>query len=243
MVVPKADIIARLQKEILPLQGLTPLRKSASLNAALGPLRDSFPNASFPLGAIHEFIAQGMENAAASSGFIAALLSKMLKSKSILIWISATRTLYPPALAAYGVSPERIIFIDVPKPKDVSAIMEEALKCSGVGGVIAESPELSFISSRRLQLAVEESGVTGFVLRVNPKQLMPTACVTRWEITSLPSDIEEGLPGVGFAKWKVELLKVRNGRPDKWEVEWLNGQLRHTSSGAIVTALPQRKTG
>jgi len=32
------------------------------------------------------------------------------------------------------------------------------------------------------------------------------------------------LPGVGFPRLNVELLKVRNGKPGSWQVEWANGK-------------------
>jgi protein ImuA len=35
----------------------------------------------------------------------------------------------------------------------------------GLAAVVAEIQELSFMTSRRLQLATEQSGVTGFMLR------------------------------------------------------------------------------
>ena len=63
--------------------------------------------------------------------------------------------------------------------------MEEALKCDGIAAVVGEIQELSFTVSRRLQLAVEQSRVTGFILRNNPRNLNTTACVTRWKITPL----------------------------------------------------------
>jgi len=28
--------------------------------------------------------------------------------------------------------------------------------------------------------------------------------------------------GVGFPRWKVELLKIRNGTPSTWIIEWAN---------------------
>ncbi len=34
------------------------------------------------------------------------------------------------------------------------------------------------------------------------------------------------MPGVGAPRWKVELLKVRNGLPGAWIVEWVDGRLR-----------------
>ena len=79
-------------------------------------------------------------------------------------------------------------------------------------------------TSRRLQLATEQSRVTGFLLRTDPKQPGTTACTCRWQIHPLHSETENGLPGVGFARWKVELLKIRGGRPGKWELEWSNNQ-------------------
>jgi protein ImuA len=94
---------------------------------------------------------------------------------------------------------------------------------------------LSFNTSRRLQLAVETSCVTGFVLRHHARQINTTACVSRWRITSLPSDLRDGLPGIGFPNWNVELLKVRNGHPGTWNIGWGAGKFR-TEAG-IITAI------
>ena len=101
--------------------------------------------------------------------------------------------------------------------------MEEALKCEGLAAVIAEVRDISFAQSRRLQLAVESSKVTGFLLRNDPSKLGTTTCVARWQITSLPSETEDGLPGIGFPRWQADLLRVRNGSPGSWKLEWAEG--------------------
>jgi len=101
--------------------------------------------------------------------------------------------------------------------------MEEALKCEGLAAVIAEVREISFAQSRRLQLAVESSRVTGFLLRNDPRKLGTTTCVARWQVTPLPSQLEDELPGVGFPRWQVDLLRVRNGNPGSWKLEWADG--------------------
>src|SRR5450631_649056 len=100
--------------------------------------------------------------------------------------------------------------------------MEEALKCEGLAAVAGEIPHIDFTASRRLQLAVEKSSVTGLLLRHRPRQLNTIACVARWQINPLPSELEDDLPGVGFPRWNVELLKVRNGKPGAWQMEWRN---------------------
>lgn len=239
----RSDIIARLHRELLPLQGVRTVLKNTALDAALGPIKYAFPNASFPLGAIHEFIAAGAEDASASIGFFSGIIAALVRNKGALIWISASRNIFPPALQSFGIAPDKIIFIDLQKEKDVLWAMEEALKCEGLPAVVGEIPELDFTASRRLQLAVEKSRVTGFILRNHPKNIPTTACLTRWQITALKSELAAGMPGVGFPRWQVELLKVRNGRPGKWQVEFAAGRFRHISTAVALPLIQKKKTG
>lgn len=223
----KNDIILQLQKDILPLMGFKPPSVGTAVEMGLGSIETAFPNGRFPTGAIHEFISTGAENAAASGGFMAGLLNPLMQRGGVCIWISSARTLFPPALKAFGVAPEQVIFVDLPREKEVLWAMEEALKCQGLAAVVGEMQELSFTASRRLQLAVEQSRVTGFILRHHPRNLNTVACVSRWNITPLASEPEGGLPGVGFPRWKVALLKIRNGRPGIWQLEWSANRFRN----------------
>jgi len=243
MTATKADIIARLQKEILVLQGFKKHATSSALDHALGPIKHAFPNNQFPIGAIHEFIFEGTEDAAATGGFVSGLLSSLMVSKAACVWISARRNIFPPALQAFGIDPDKIIFIDLQKEKQITWALEEALKCTSLAAVIGELPELSFVASRRLQLAVEQSQVTGFLLRRNPRNLATTACVTRWQIKSLPGSIPGNLPGVGFPCWQVDLLKIRNGKPGSWKVQYAGNKFRFLTHTPVIIPLPQKKTG
>ena len=213
------DIITRLRNEILPLQGYKQQLKNSSFVNELGVINDSFPGGVFPLGAIHEFIVSSVDEAAPACGFIAGILSSLPRDTGVLLWISASRTLFPPAIKFFGIEPEKIIFIDLQKDKEVLWAAEEALKCEGLTAVIAELKDLNFTVSRRLQLAVESSGVTGFILHQS-KSYATTACITRWRITPAASQLNGEMPGVGCPRWKVELLKVRNGKTGSWNIEW-----------------------
>jgi len=237
----KADIIAQLKRDILPLQGFKTSLENNLVDTALGPIKNAFPNTSFPLAAIHEFISISKEEAAASSGFLAAIIAALMKDGGATIWISSSRAIFPPALKLFGIAPERIIFINLKKEKEICWAMEEALKCKGLSAVIGEIPELSFTTSRRLQLAVEQSKVTGFILRNNPKSINTTACVTRWKITPLPSRLAEGMPGVGHSCWNVALLKVRNGDPASWDIEFFAGRMKPIANTKALELLRQRK--
>jgi len=239
----KAHIMARLQRDILPLQGLKPVPGDQAVDVKLGPIKAAFPNHVFPLGAVHEFIATQKEDVSAAGGFIAGILTTLMKTGGACLWVGPSRTLFPPALKSFGIDPDRIIFIDLEKERDVLWAMEEALKCNGLAAVVGEIQELSFTASRRFQLAVEQSRVTGFILRRHPRQLYTTACVTRWKISSLPSRLEEDMPGVGFPRWHVELMKVRNGKPGAWQLEWNAGRFRHISKLTSLLQEQRKKTG
>jgi protein ImuA len=243
MLPTKKDIVDQLRKEILLVQGFR--RTSASeVDIGLGPIAPAFPNSVLPTGVIHEFISSGAENSAASGGFVAALTAPLMRAGGACIWISSTRKLFPPGLKTFGIEPDQCIFVDLKREKEVLWATEEVLKCEGLAAVVVEIQELSFTLSRRLQLAVEQSRVTGFILRHNPRYLSTTACVARWKITSLASHSIAGMPGLGFPRWKVELERVKNGHPGIWDVEYSAGLFHPVALNAPATPeTAQRKTG
>lgn len=210
----------KLQQDILLWQGFKPVSVACAERIGLGRIESAFPGGVFPKRAIHEFITVLPEDAAASDGFIGGLLSVLMENGAACVWISTRRRLFPASLRAFNVEPERIIFMDATSERDALWIMEEALRCEGLAAVVAELDGISLIESRRLQLAVEESGVTGFILRKNAKRMASTIATARWQISPLPSLSEPGMPGVGFPRWQVELLKVRNGIPGSFVLEW-----------------------
>jgi protein ImuA len=243
MAAVNADIISRLQKDILRLQGFR-LRTGSSIDIGLTAITNAFPNKIFPLGAVHEFICGSAEDTAATNGFIACVMSELMKKTGTTVWISSARSVFPPALKSFGISPDSIIFIDVKREKDKHWVMEEALKCKGLAAVVGELQDLDFTVSRRFQLAVEQSDVTGFVIRQSPRQLNTTACVTRWKITQLPGVPIEDLPGLGYPNWNIELLKVRNGKPGSWQIECVDGKLNLVyQQASLILETEHKKTG
>ena len=221
MSLPRADIVTALRSDILRMEGIRPV-SSAAVDLGLGQICQCFPGGSFPIGAVHEFLATEQTHTASTEGFIAALLSSLMGDKGTALWISASRSIFPPALREFGLQPDRVVFVDLEKEKDILWVMDEALKCGALTAVIGEMKDITFTESRRLQLAVEQSRVTGFLLRKNVHKLNTTACVSRWKITTLPSELIDDLPGVGFPKWRVELMRIRNGRSGVWDLKWVN---------------------
>ena len=237
-----AQIIAQLQREILPLQGLRHRVREEPINLGLEMMNAHFPNGCFPLGAVHEFFCQRAEDVSATSGFVAGLLSSLMQGGGVTLWVSRSPFVFPPALVRFGITTHTVIFLHPGNETALLWAVEEALKCNCLAAVVGEVSELSFTASRRLQIAVERSGVTCFLLRYQPTKLA-TAAVARWRIQPLSSQPEEGLPGLGFPRWQVELIKIRNGRPGSWPLEWTGKQFRLRYPALSVSVSRYRKTG
>ncbi|TDX01888.1 ImuA family protein [Dinghuibacter silviterrae] len=234
------DIVRQLQREIHLLQGFKP-PAAGSVEVGLGPVTAGFPNGTFPTGAIHEFLSE--HTGAATCGFIAGLVAPLMAAGGACIWVGRDRKVYPPGLKFFGLEPDRVIFVDVRKDKEVLWVLEEALKCEGLAAVVGEAPDIGLTASRRLQLAVEQSRVTGFILREQGQRggaqypvgaaqppgtaargLGTIASVARWRILPLASSVEDDLPGLGHPRWRVTLERVRNGKGGTWDIEWREGQ-------------------
>lgn len=237
----KRDLIQKLQQDILMWQGYRAASETALGKIGLGAIEAAFPGGAFPKRAIHEFITMIPEHAAASDGFIAGLLAVLMEEGAACVWVSTSRRLFPGSLRAFNVEPERIIFMDVKTEREVLWIMEEALKCEGLAAVVAELNNVSLIESRRLQLAVEESGATGFVLRKDGRKMTSTVASARWQISPAPSETEEGLPGLGFPRWQVNLLKVRNGNPGSFLLEWDGDGFQEVQLNRKSAKLPEQE--
>ena len=227
-------LVNQLRRDIMRLEGFRPASSDALCIDGLRLIEATFPNAVFPKGAVHEFLTFKPEHVAATAGFAAGILSKLMNADGVCLWISTKRKIFPRSFKAFNVLPGNIVFVNAGHDRHTLWAVEEALKCKAVATVIAEVPELTFMQSRRLQLAVEKSNVTGFVLRTDARKLCTTTCVARWEVKPIASHLDDGMPGVGFPRWSVSLLKVRNGKTGSWIVEWSGDGYRVVEEGTAV---------
>jgi protein ImuA len=132
--------------------------------------------------------------------------------------------LFAPGLEAAGLPADRVVYVEAGDEQTALACFEEGLRHGGLAGVVAEIGRLSMINSRRLQLAAESSGTPGIAIRRWRRQSdavdfgQPTAAMTRWRVSVLPSAPQRA-PGIGRARWLVELIRCRAGESADFEVE------------------------
>lgn len=216
------NAIDELRERIVRLEG-GQSRVQAVLPFGVEAIDRVLPGGGLRLGALHE-IAGGANGAVhgAAAALLAASIAARLKGK--VLWCVTRQDLFAPALAQAGLSPGRIIHVEAGDETSVLACFEEGLRHGGPTAVVAELARLSMTASRRLQLAAESGGAIAIAVRRWRRQTeaadfgQPTASVTRWRVTALPSS-PLPVPGVGRGRWHLELIRARAGESADFEVE------------------------
>ncbi len=199
------------------------------------------PWGGLPLGALHEVggIAAEAEDGAIATAFLASILARLSPGRPVL-WCCSRADLHAPGLARHGLQPKRLILARAPNDREILWAMEEGLRSPALAAVVGEVATLSVAASRRLQLAAETSGVTGFALRRGNAAAAASAAVTRWRIAALPGLSGSGEPGLGRPLWRVELLRCRGGVPASWQMEACDAAGFVTLSAALADRPPHK---
>jgi protein ImuA len=187
------------------------------------PALDRHLPGGLPRAALHEVVeaSPAAEFAGSATLFLAGVIARL---KGPVLWCLSRRDLFAPGLAGAGLHPDRVIYAESGHDRDVLPAMEEGLREAGLAAVVGEVTRFGLTASRRLQLAAEGKGVTAFVLRrwwtVAEKELtaLPTAAFTRWRIAPSPSEAPPA-PGLGRARWQVDLMRCRGAEPRSWILE------------------------
>ncbi len=197
-----------------------------------------FPAGGLPLGCWHELGGEGLEiETGAAAGAFAAVLAMPLASRGAVVWVSRRDDLYAPGLAGLGFPAERLIQVQARDEAQALAALEDALGAAGVAAAIGEAEAVDLTVGRRLQLACERRGATGFLIRrrmfgapagkVASDVLLGasagSAAATRWTVAPAPSEPAPGMPGLGASRWRVDLKRCRGGRPGSWILEMSDG--------------------
>src|SRR5712671_3830895 len=163
-------VVAALRERIRCLEGGGPRRKTV-LPFGIKAIDERLPEGGLALGALHEVAGggNGAIDGAAAALFAAGIAAR---TRGRVLWCVTRQDLFAPAIAAAGLAPDRVIYVEAGDEKSVLACFEEGLRHGGshggLGAVVAEVARLSMTASRRLQLAAEGSGAIGIAIRRFP---------------------------------------------------------------------------
>lgn len=232
-------VIAELRETIGRLEGRSTSQRVV-LPFGVDVIDRHLPGGGLSLGALHEVAggANGAVDGAAAALFAAGIVAR---TKGKVLWCVTRQDLFAPAIAQVGLSANRVIYVEAGDEPSVLEAFEEGMRHGGLGGIVAEVAKLTMTASRRLQLAAETSGAIGIAVRRWRRHTeaadfgQPTAAVTRWRVSTLPSR-RLPVPGVGRARWQVELIRCRGAEATDFEVEACDGKGRLS----LFSDLPNR---
>jgi len=190
---------------------------------------EALPRGCFRNGAVHELLTPGPINFPRSIALIlarAAQRGDAREETSVIAWSDPGRQLYLPALAAKGIDPRRLILLRCQQRNEELWALAECLRCPGVCATVAAVGRLSRVEARRLQLAAEEGGGVGLLMRSTEsgkgdamhsagghstgrspatKVAGHYAAATRWLVQPMPgSDRAQ--------RWRLQLLHGHGGQ-------------------------------
>lgn len=180
-----------------------------------------------PRAQLHEVYAAEAEDAAAATGFAAALV--LAAGALPLLWVrvekdeAAAGRLHATGLIELGLSPDALVLVVVADEAMALRVAADAARCAGLGTLVLETRGaargLDLTTTRRLMLAAETSGVTVLSIRVGAEP-SASAAASRWRVAACPSAaLAANAPGLpAFA---VECLRRRGGPAgERRLVEW-----------------------
>ena len=201
-------------------------RRAASvLPLGLTDMDSRLPAGGLALGALHEVAGggNGAIDGAAAALFAAGIAAR---TRGKVLWCITRPDLFAPALAQAGLKSDRVIYLEGGDDKSVLACFEEgaprgARRCRRRSRPPADDRfAAASARSRRLWHDRHRTSTVAPPDR-SVRFRQPTAAVTRWRVSALPS---APLPveGVGRPRWLIELIRCRAGESADFELEACN---------------------
>lgn len=190
---------------------------------------DAYLDGGLKRAQLHEIFAQQAGEAGAATGFAAMLALRAQPPGRPLLWLRTERAekrtgrFYAPGFAELGGDPASLLLAIVPDMVALLRGMADALRCAGLGAVIAEctgaSRDFDLTASRRLTLAAGESGIPALMVR-HDAEPVPSTADTRWAVRAARSrGLAANAPGLPALT--VTLLRRRGGAFGRsFDLEW-----------------------
>ncbi len=117
-----------------------------------------------------------------------------------LVVVDLHQAFYPLGVERLGIAAERVVLVRPSTQREALWACEQALRSAGVAAVLSWPEYLTPLSFRRLQLAAEEGGTLGLLVRSARVQPEPSWADVRWLVSPAPSE-------AGRRRFSVEVLR------------------------------------
>ena len=177
--------VEMLRRKIIRLEESRRGGHEKAVSTRCGPLDELLPEGGVRRGALAEWLAAGEGS---GSGTLALLCAReACRDGGTLVVLDDRREFYPPAAVRLGIALEQLVVVRANNPADNLWALDQALRCPAVAAVLAWPEKLDGRVFRRLQLAAEEGGGLGLLVRPEAARCDPSWADLRMFVEPLPS--------------------------------------------------------
>ena len=212
--------IEALRRRIARLEGARHRGDDAPVPSGWDPLDRLLPEGGFRRGTLVEWLADGEGSGVETLAMVTA--GQACRRGGALVVLDGRREFYPPAAARLGIELQNLIVVHATSEADSHWALDQVLRCPGVSAVLAWPDEfggkLDGRTFRRLQLAAEQGGGLGLLIRPQATRHEPSWADVRLLVEPLP-------PKPVRSPWRrlrIHLLRCRgaiNGRSVDVEID------------------------
>jgi hypothetical protein len=121
------------------------------------------PEGGFRRGTLVEWLSAGEGTGACTLALLAA--REVCQNGGVLVVVDRRRDFCPPAAIRFGIEPEQLVVVRAESAADNDWAMDQVLRSPAVAAVLAWPERIDGRTFRRWQLAVEQGGGLGLLLR------------------------------------------------------------------------------
>jgi len=263
---PNSQVLAALRQQIHACQQLDSLPAVEAISTGCAGLDGLFPAGGIQRGQLAEWLSP-------YSGSGAGLLSLAIAWRAVdchrpahrpaVVVVDREKWFYPPALVGWEIDLRDLIVLRPTNKADELWALDQSLRCPAVAAVWSWLPRLDSRDFRRLQLAAEQGGTLGMLLRPATVRGQPS-----WSDVQLlvePQEVLDGTPARSESsdarnhsitatashpasqspahqhtthRWKITLLRCRAGASGKSVTIQMNtttGQLELCPTNSTLT--------
>lgn len=213
----------------------TQRRPADSTHSSAGaPILDRLlPGGGFRPGTIVEWLAE--EPGSGTSALVILAARAACRTGRQLVVLDRSRRFYPLALVPWKFPSEQVLVVRALTEADELWAADQALRSSAVGAVWLTWDQLSSQDFRRLQLAAEQGGSLGLLIRPAHHLGQPSWADVQWRVASRAPP-----PNSSGRLLSIELTRCRGGQakpPVIVEIDDHSGSLREVSCHVATHSL------
>ena len=211
--------------------------EDAAVSSGCRALDRILPERGFRRGTLVEWLSAGEASGAETLALVAA--REACGKGGVLVVFDRARQFYPPAAVRLGIDPGDLIVVQAASRADNTWAMNQTLRCPGVAVVLAWPEGLEGHDFRRFQLAVEEGGGLGLLVRPQDVGHEPSWADVRLLVEPLP------MSASGHARRIIRVLRCRGGTGGRAVEVEINDETHtvHSVSRLARNAIGRRAAG